>query len=83
MIEIETVKSPSPQPVVEAVVTPVKKERAKVQRSAAPKVEEEKIVKKEKTKYETNHPPSTPHLPKNTPLSEVGSTLYFLPHMIC
>ena len=83
MIEIETVKSPSPQPVVEAVVTPVKKERVKVQRSAAPKVEEEKMVKKEKTKYETNHPPSTPHLPKNTPLSEVRSTLYFLPHMIC
>ena len=56
MIEIETVKSPSPQPVVEAAVTPVKKERAKVQRSAAPKVKEEPVVKKEKAKYEKNIP---------------------------
>jgi hypothetical protein len=75
MIEIETVKSPSPQPEVEAVVTPVKKERVKVQRSAAPKVEEEKMVKKEKTKYETQPPPLHSSSQKHT---FVGSQMYLI-----
>ena len=76
MIEIETVKSPSPQPVIEAAVTPVKKERVKVQRSAAPKVQEEPMVKKEKAKYETNHPPH--HSSSSQKHTFVGSQKYLI-----